>query len=151
MRRWLVVAGLAVGLFTLLLRQTNLKSAEQTPRAEDEVVGLVRDWLSAETKNDRAALDRIIADNFIGTAFGGNIVTKDDVLPPEPSGNRGWPTSTLRESTVRIFGTTGVVMGRVSVESAAEPGDFRFTIVCMKGQQGLQMVAAHLVRTSRQQ
>ena len=148
MRRWLRVAGLGVALLTLALAEANVNSAEQTPRAENEVVGLVRDWLSAETRNDRGTLDRIVADDFLGTAFGGNIVTKPDILPPDGSAERGWPKSVLRESTARIFGTTGVVMGRVAVEDPELPGEFRFTIVCIKGQRGWQMVAAHLSRTS---
>ncbi len=148
MRRWLRVAGLAVALLALALAEANLNRAEQTPRAENDVVGLVRDWLSAESRNDRATMDRIVADDFFGTAFGGNIVTKPDILPPEGGGERGWPKSVLRESTARMFGTTGVVMGRVAVEDPERPGEFRFTIVCIKGQRGWQMVAAHLSRIS---
>ncbi len=147
MRRWLVVQGLALMLCLLVLPQTKLRSADQGARAEDELVRLVREWLNAEARNDRAGLDRLVADDFIGTAFGGNIVAKVDVLPPEGSGDRGWPKSSLRESTARIFGTTGVVMGRVAVEDPSQSGEFRFTIVCIKRQPGWQMVAAHLART----
>ena len=150
MRRWLVVLGLALMLCLVVLPQTKVRSADQTVRAEDELVRLVREWLNAEARNDRAALDRLVADDFIGTPFGGNIVTKADVLPPEASGDRGWPKSSL-ESTARIFGTTGVVMGRVAVEDPSQPGEFRFTIVYIKRQPGWQMVAAHLDRTAPQQ
>lgn len=151
MRRWLVVLGLALMLCLVVLPQTKVRSADQTVRAEDELVRLVREWLNAEARNDRAALDRLVADDFIGTPFGGNILTKADILPPEASGDRGWPKSSLRESTARIFGTTGVVMGRVAVEDPSQPGEFRFTIVYIKRQPGWQMVAAHLDRTAPQQ
>lgn len=90
MRRWLVVLGLALMLCLVVLPQTKVRSADQTVRAEDELVRLVREWLNAEARNDRAALDRLVADDFIGTPFGGNIVTKADILPPEVSGDRGW-------------------------------------------------------------
>ena len=151
MRRWLVVLGLALMLCLVVLPQTKVQSADQTVRAEDELVRLVREWLNAEARNDRASLDRLVADDFIGTPFGGNIVTKADILPPEASGDRGWPKSSPRESTARIFGTTGVVMGRVAVEDPSQPGGFRFTIVYVKRQPGWQMVAAHLDRTAPQQ
>jgi len=82
MRRWLVVLGLALMLCLVVLPQTKVRSADQTVRAEDELVRLVREWLNAEARNDRAALDRLVADDFIGTPFGGNIVTKADILPP---------------------------------------------------------------------
>src|SRR3989442_532049 len=65
MRRWLVVLGLALMLCLVVLPQTKVQSADQTVRAEDELVRLVREWLNAEARNDPAALDRLVADDFI--------------------------------------------------------------------------------------
>ena len=40
MRRWLVVLGLALMLCLVVLPQTKVRSADQTVRAEDELVRL---------------------------------------------------------------------------------------------------------------
>lgn len=150
MRRRLVAIGLAVVISSALLPQGELKSAEPTTRDEDELVNLVREWLNAEARNDRPALDRMIADDFLGRAFGGNIVTKSDVVPPEGAGGSRFSQSSLKESTARVFGSTGVAMGRVAVEGQKPAGEFRFTLVYAKRQQGWQMVAAHLAPVAAQ-
>lgn len=106
-------------------------------------MGLVGQWLDAEAHNDTAALGRLIADDFIGTAFGGHIVTKDDIVPRESSAEGRFPKSTLKESTFRLFGNTGVVMGQIALDSQPN-STIRFTVVFMKRQAGWQMVAAHL-------
>jgi hypothetical protein len=54
------------------------------------------------------------------------------------------PKSRLKESTVRVFGNTAVVMGSVAYETLPQPG-FRFTLVFLNRGQGWQMIAAHLV------
>lgn len=150
MRRGLATATL-VGLLSLLLFSLPAhRSAAQSARPEDEPVNLVREWLRAESASDWASLERLVADDFIGTSFGGDIVTKADIVPREGSGGRGWPKMTLRETTVRLYGATGVVMGRVAVEDAAHPGEFALTMVFIKRERGWQMVAAHLSRPPRE-
>ena len=147
MRRWLLVVSLAMALASVVLAQATRNIAEHSTKVEDEILKLQGDWLSAEARGDPAALDRLFADDFIGTAFGGNVVNKDDVIPREGGGNRLWAKSTLKDPTVRVFGNTAVVMGRVVVEDPQQPGEFRFTMVYMKRAAGWQVVAAHLSRS----
>jgi ketosteroid isomerase-like protein len=119
----------------------------QDAKESDELVGMVQKWLDAEAANDRAALQKMISDDFIGTSFGGTIVSKDDIVPPTDSGDRNFPKSSIKESIVRVFGNAGVVMGRIAATNASQPMDFRFTIVFSKQPQGWQMIAAHLARS----
>ena len=140
---------LAVVLLVFSLASAGQQTAVRAPSAEDELVSVVRAWLAAEQTGDRAALNRIIADDFIGSAFGGNVISKDDLVPSEGEDSPRFPSSTLKESTVRAFGTTGVVMGRLALENAGQPGQIRFTFVLMKRQSGWQMVAAQLARVEQ--
>jgi len=50
----------------------------------------------------------------------------------------------VKESAVRLFGNTAVVMGSAAYETLSQPG-FRFTLVFLNRGQGWQMIAAHLV------
>jgi ketosteroid isomerase-like protein len=144
-RQWLQFA---IALASLSLSACLLApgAKAQNAKESDELVGMVQKWLDAEASNNRATLQKMISDDFIGTSFGGTIVSKDDIVPPMQSGDRHFPKSSIKESIVRVFGNAGVVMGRIAPENASQPMGFRFTIVFSKQPQGWQMIAAHLSR-----
>ena len=118
-----------------------------TPSPEDQVRQVVRDWLVADSKGDRAALNRIIADDFMGAAYSGDVLYKDDIVPPGDIGPRIAP-STLKEATVRIYGDTAVAIGRAEVKEAEHTGEFRFFIVEQKRGDTWKMIACNLTRSS---
>jgi ketosteroid isomerase-like protein len=120
-----------------LVAQTN--PATQT--AEQAVLQITRDWLSAEERHDRPALQRIIADDFEGTAPMGNTVFKNDVMPRE--GSEGGIAMTTSEMKARVFGDTAVVTAR-GVQKAGEKREVRFTVVFVKRGNDWKMVAGHL-------
>ena len=131
----------AVGLFAAV--EVTSRSLPQTSNPEDPVLQLVQTWLSAESEGDSATLDKLIADDFLGTGPGGNILNKTDIVPPGGGERPKMPKSLLKESTVRVFGNTAVVMGSVAYEALPQPG-FRFTLVFLNRGQGWKMIAAHL-------
>jgi len=141
-----MMIGVAAVLVIFSIAFAKQQFTVQAPRVEDELIPVVREWLAAEQSGNRAALDKIIADDFVGSAFGGNVISKDDLLPPEGLDGPRFPKSVLKEATARAFGTTGVVMGRIGMENPSQPGHFRFAIVFMKRTAGWQMVAAQLAR-----
>ena len=57
------------------------QSAASNAKPEDQIKQLERDWLAADAKGDAASLRRIIADDFIGNAPGGQLLNKDDIIP----------------------------------------------------------------------
>jgi len=150
MRSWLGFAEAVTVLLLAVLACPAPSLAGQNPKPEDELAGLVREWLDAEARNDHAALDHMIAEDFMGTAFGGAMVTKNDIVPPE-GGEDGprFPKTKVEEWHAHAFGTTGIVMGRATSEGS-KPSFFRFTVVYQKRQQGWQMIAAHLVHVEPQ-
>jgi len=54
------------------------------------------------------------------------------------------PASHVKDSVVRLYGETAVVMGSVEYKALNQPG-FRFTLVFLNRGQGWQMIAAHMV------
>jgi len=52
-----------------------------SPKVEDQVVQLERDWLAADAKGDVAGLRRIIADDFVGNSPDGHVLSKSDIVP----------------------------------------------------------------------
>jgi hypothetical protein len=138
-------AGIAVS-FCLVFFVPFLVAQNQST---SELTDLVRNWLSASSKGDREALEPLIDEDFIGTGFGGNILSRADILPAEDAGEPQPSKFALLESTSRLLGNTGIVMGRVAVEGSNSPGPFRFMVVFVRRDQGWKMVAAHLARMER--
>jgi len=136
-----VVMLVAVGLIAAV--QVTPKGMPQGSKTDDAVLQLVQSWLNAESEGDTATLDKLIADDFLGTAPGGGILNKTDIVQPGGGERPKMPKSSLKESTVRVFGNTAVVMGSVAHETVPEPG-FRFALVFLNRGQGWQMIAAHL-------
>ena len=145
MRRPLVLVALALAGFWFLFADGAVNGAGQEVAEEAGVRQVVREWLEAEGRGSHAALERIFADDFVGHSFGGNIVYKHDVVPPEDGPPRITQGS-LKETTVRLFGATAVAMGRVGVADPERPGEFLFTFVLLKRDARWQLVAAHLSR-----
>ena len=127
---------------TIVFTQTNSapKAAEQN--AEQAVLQITNDWLAAEERHDRAALQRIIADDFQGTAPFGNTVFKEDVLPEEGQQSDGLALTTS-DVKGRVFGDTAVVTAH-GIPKVGEKREMRFTVVFLKRDNRWQMVAGHL-------
>jgi ketosteroid isomerase-like protein len=111
-------------------------------RAEQAVLKLTQEWLEAETTVDRAALKRIIADDFLGTGPRGTTVSKTDVIPKEGS-NHGLAIDG-QDIKVRVFGDTAIVTGRGIPKGPPERPELRMTVVFVKREDRWQMVAGHL-------
>ena len=109
---------------------------DATPRStpEQEVTQVEHDWLTADAKGDAASLRRIIADDFMGSSFDGGLLSKQDVIP---QGGRpgGFAGATASETSVRVFGGTGVLMGVINTAGDPQPKQIRVTLVCQKRAQ----------------
>ena len=145
MRKSLSVTSLFAALFVAaaitLFAQTAAKP-EQNNSVEQAVLRLTQEWLEAEDRVDRAALNRIIADDFLGTGPMGTTVSKTDVIPAEGSAGHGLAISG-QDLKVRVFGDTAIVTGRGVPKVQDRPGR-RITVVFVKRADRWQMVAGHL-------
>jgi ketosteroid isomerase-like protein len=157
MRRLFLILGLLVAVVSPVVAQTKASATRVDVRVfnprvtqgkpadqstEQAVLQLTRDWLAAEERNNRATLQRIIADDFQGTAPGGHTVFKEDVIPLDGS-RAGGLAITASEMKARGFGDTAIGTAR-GVQKAGEKRELRFTVVFAKRDGRWQMVAGHL-------
>ena len=142
MRKSLLIIGLLAAVVSPAVAQTTPKTTDQNANIEQNVLQLTRDWLAAEEHHDRAALQRIIADDFQGTSPMGNTIFKDDVVPSDGTQSGGLSISTS-ELKARVFGDTAVVTAH-GIQKAGEKRELRFTVVFAKRDDHWQMVAGHL-------
>lgn len=136
MRRLCLIVGLLIVVVSPALAQTKASSTEEA------ILQLTRDWLAAEERHDRTALQKMIADDFQATGPRGNTLFKDDVLPEEGAQSGGLSITTS-DVKARIFGDTAVVTAN-GVQKAGEKRELRFTVVFAKRDGRWQMVAGHL-------
>lgn len=136
-------------LATFLLIAAAMPALAQTPAkpepnnsAEQTVLKLTQEWLDAEDRVDRAVLNRIIADDFLGTGPRGTTVSKTDVIPREGPDAHGLAISG-QDVKVRVFGDTAIATGRGVPKAQGRP-ELRFTVVFVKRADRWQMVAGHL-------
>lgn len=141
MRKILLVTVLFMAAAMPAFSQTTAAS-EQNNSVEQAVLKLTQQWLEAEERSDRGALNRILADDFLGTGPMGTTVSKTDVIPREGSEGHGLAISG-QDIKVRVFGDTAIVTGR-GVPKVKDRPEIRFTVVFVKRADRWQMVAGHL-------
>lgn len=85
------------------------KSEKQS--AEQALLQLEHEWSQADVQKDAAALNRILADDWIGIDFEGTALTKAQALRGIGSGSGSLESTVLSGVKVRIYGNTGIVTG----------------------------------------
>ena len=146
MRKTLLVIALLIAAAKPAFAQTASRNPEQNTSVEQAVLKVTQEWLAADERHDRAALNRIIADDFLGTGPVGTTVSKQDIIPQEGTAAdaRGLSIN-AQDIKVRVFGDSAVVTGLgVSKRQAEARRELRFTLMFVKRVDSWQMVAAHL-------
>jgi ketosteroid isomerase-like protein len=75
------------------------------------IIQMEKDWVQAALKKDAGAMDRIIADDWVGIAFDGTTLTKSAVLNDLKSGTTVSHAIELGPLKVRVYGDTAIVNG----------------------------------------
>jgi uncharacterized protein (TIGR02246 family) len=152
MKRLLVIAALAAGVVTILIvSQMKGNKAAQSGNAEQEVRALVREWDEAFQRRDPAALNRILADDFVMTDASGAVLNKmqylSSVVKAPDISHIPQPSPVSDDVTVRVYGDAAVVTGHSTVKGRSRgrgqflSGQYRFTDVWVKRQGQWQAVA----------
>jgi ketosteroid isomerase-like protein len=99
-------------------------------KAEHRVAQLERDWSAAFLRHDIATIDRILADDYVGTDGRGIVTNKaqelEEARPPRP-GDPSPPFVILDETVtdlkVRTYGEVAIVNGRIIEKIKTEAGE----------------------------
>jgi hypothetical protein len=143
MKSWLTVLGLMACVSLVVFGRPNVRPSAAR-MGEDDFRRLEQAWLDAASVPNLPALRQILSDDFMGTSFGGGVLSKDDVIPAPGVAANHMPKCTLKDSTVRIFGDTAVLMGQVEMEIPSKPEQIRMTTVFQKKADAWQVIAVHM-------
>lgn len=84
---------------------------------EQTLKQIERDWGRAEIEKDYAAVDKILAGDWVGIDYDGEIVAKAQAMEDLKSGKSTLTAEELGPITVRVFGNTAVVTGNDTEKS----------------------------------
>jgi len=114
MKRTLIIIAMAILFSALAAGQTGNQKASASARLEQELMQMERDWSAAYLSHDVAVVDRILADDYIGTDGRGVMTNKAQEIEDARStdANRKVLSELIDDLKVRLYGDTAVVNGR---------------------------------------
>ena len=113
----------------------------------EEIRKMDRERIQAQVNADAVALDRIYADDFIGTGPSGTLRTKKDVLADFTSGSLKFQSITTDDVRIRVYGNAAVETGLSTMKGQdagkVVPEENRFTRVWIKQGGRWRLVSNH--------
>jgi ketosteroid isomerase-like protein len=152
----LAVAGstLASGPVQNQSRSSATTTVVQEEQPEKALRQLEEEFLQALLKADLPTLNRIWADEFSLTIPTGAVVSRENYLSLLQSGIHQYETLKLEDLSVRVYGDSAVVIGRVTLKgnvgSHKLEGQDRYLTVYVKRQGRWQQVASQTARISQE-
>jgi ketosteroid isomerase-like protein len=142
-----LIVGLASGVML------SIEVAAQTANVEQTLLQLERDWEQANVKNDAAALERILAPEFVSTDSDGRLTTRAEGFARRKSGEVKFTAFTQDDYKVQVIGDTAIVTGRSTIKGVRDgkelSGQERWTDVFVRRSGRWQAVATHSSRIAR--
>jgi ketosteroid isomerase-like protein len=139
---------MALGLMMVpVLAQTAFAQPAHTgmPRAQKhesrhEIDQLEEAWRNAVLKSNTAAMDALLADDYMAITSSGTLQTKDEALANLRSGRVHFTVLDISDRKVRFYGTTALVTSLAEVQAATAEGDisgsYRYTRVYVRDARG---------------
>jgi ketosteroid isomerase-like protein len=133
--------------------QPNAAPATVASPAEDVSAVIVqneKDWVAAITRKDAAALDRLLADDFVGTSPTAHTYTRTNAIDDLKNGRYIVEAMMLGEVSVNVYGNTAVSFTSQEEKSqyagVDTSGHYHLTDVWVKKDGRWQAVASHGTR-----
>jgi ketosteroid isomerase-like protein len=117
---------------------------------EDQILNLDREWNEAYPRLDGAALDRIIADDWVCIDGTGLVITKSELLRRVASSTSFLDPYKFDEIALHMFEETAIVIGRLSGQMRDSDGVHdvkqRYMRVYVKRNDRWQAVATQVTK-----
>lgn len=137
-----------LSLFLLVAWFAFAQAAQNTSsKADDEaaVQKLMEEFTTAMDHADVAALDRIWSTDYVWVNIGGRVLTKQQRLDLDRTGKMKTESYAVDEQTIRMYGTTAIVIYRSTVKGQYSgkdvPPQRRVTSVLLKQDGRWQIVS----------
>jgi ketosteroid isomerase-like protein len=125
----------------------------ESPTADSSVTSRVKElesrWEAALMSRDTTAIEKIVADDFIGTSSSGKTGDKTTLLAEAKRDTNTYSSATSSDMTVKMFGPNVAVVTGVAKETGKTKAgktfshSYRFTDTWVERNGEWQCVAAH--------
>ena len=118
-------------------------SQQDQKEVERYIVESERLWAESVATGDTSAIERILADDFIGVDPKGRLYTKQQMIGDTPNAPKHFVSNRLNDVKVRFYGKTAVAQGNETWEKhSGERGRFVWTDTWLQRNGRWQIVAA---------
>ena len=146
MKRLLIIFVLTIAGSAGASGQTSAAATREMSKAEREVRQVLSDWIDALKRNDVAALERIVAEDYLITVSDGRVLNREQDLEPLRNGVK-FESAAAEDVRVRVFKETAIVtcvgVFKVRVKDKDYDVRERFTDIYVKRKGRWQPVASH--------
>jgi ketosteroid isomerase-like protein len=133
-------------LLLLALSLTGAFAADATDSVREAWSG----WTQGAVKQDKAALERFMADDLQYAHSGGNVETKQKYIASVTTGPARYESLTLSDEQIRFYGNVAVLTGHTDVKMVnRDPFRVRTLQVYTKKDGQWQMAAHQSTRVGR--
>jgi len=112
----------------------------QKHEGRHEIDQLEEAWRNAVLKSDTAAMDALLADDFMGISPSGTLQNKEQLLANMKSGRYHFVSLDLSDRKVRFYGATALVTSLATVSGTNAEGEvsgsFRYIRVYVRNERG---------------
>lgn len=121
------------------------------PRAEKhevrhQIERLEEAWKSAVLHGNLAAMDGLLADDYMAITPSGILQSKEQALAGLRSGATRFSSLDLSDRKIRLYGTTALVTSRAEVKGSGPEGDmsgsYRYTRVYVRDPRGVWRIVS---------
>lgn len=95
---------------------------------QQAVAALDTEYQAAVQRNDMAAMDRLLADDFVLITGAGRVISKADLLEDARSGNVIYERQDDSQQVVRVWGDTAVITALLWVKGAEKGAPFEYKL-----------------------
>jgi ketosteroid isomerase-like protein len=150
---WKMKSLIALGLLVAMVVPVFGVARADAPSVEQTLMQMERDWTQAGLKKDAAAMDKIVADDWVAFSFDGKMETKAEAMADLKSGASTTQSVELGAMKVRVFGDTAVVTGSDTEKSTFKgkdsSGKYVWTDVFVKRQGHWQAAASQSTKVEK--
>src|SRR6202521_1903031 len=141
---------LVVAASSFAYGQTDARATSGNAKVDQEIRRLEREWFDSYVRGDRAAFDRIVADDAVITYGNGKVGNKSEAIAEIKAPADASYSLTSDDVQVRVYGDTAIVTGRVPEKGAFNGRSLnsqsRYTDVWVRRNGRWQVVAAQSTR-----
>ena len=124
MKRLILISSLLLASVSCSSSKQAAVNNQSVAQAEQELRQLERSLIAAIQRKDSEKLDRIWADEYLGTAPDGRVVTKADLISAVKGGAIALESLEVDDLRLRLFGDVAVMTGHARVKANVDNEDY---------------------------